>query len=942
MPIYQVKSPSGQVIEIKGESPPSRAIIENIFKQAGLAQDTPIETSPAEQLRQQALGGTLSPEVGQELVAQDEAANIDPRIKLAQASAADPEAMERHGQKLVKEREARVEAGKGTFADTLSRNLFTKEAATPGQAILGASNLLARGLGAMTFQGDLADEDTSLFKEFKQDLTDWSSSREAQNTTADTMIGNLRTTLSSSTEIPEEMKAEIESQIAEIEKSKNSGALTTATDVVGGLMLGIGEDPIVLKSLLKGVVGIGKGVVKKAFPKTVESITQKTLDTTTDRLLKFGVRNKKMIDFIDEQPGKNVKQKLTNIRRRQTGELTPSGKIQDESIEAMFDERTLASLEKNADNIQTELDRVKDVGADVRESIALKKEARKDVAQAEKESGIAEEEIKGIKKKTETEDVAKKVVEDVESEVTATDIVESVINKNKIKNVGFEEAEEIAKQIPVSQLDAIKTTKDMLIKWTGGATKGRTYNADAIALTTELRANASLEEIGALLRKKGYGGELAEPIFRVKRRNVSDLKKSKDILNKAIARNADPTDITTQLSKEAKANIDEVVKRTAGDSFKGIQIAEKAGGETRDAANSLYSAMGIAPTKAGIINETVVKSKAISKLDEFLEKEAKKFADNGFKPTPAMGKKADFAEWKKHFGFDARKEVESRAKKLGITSEAKGKIKEIDVDVKEAQKAIVEASASTKQKIDRYAKQSADQVKKGIKRRITEIRQALSKAKTEKALKGNVASDFRSEVKHFAGEGGFSKNTESFKTFESKYGSKLSDMVEDQAIFSTFNVSPTGKITNAEDLLSSFKGVRVGGVGQGPQVAAFAEGIFNKVYSKLVPFESRLNKAMNKIKASNAQLSKELNRMKKKAIKKGEADPTKEQFRLLMEQNPLVTADIMSSEFKFFDVLSFMDKAFIVQAANSTGNEFTNKQRMSAKRILVSLKKKGK
>jgi hypothetical protein len=37
-----------------------------------------------------------------------------------------------------------------------------------------------------------------------------------------------------------------------------------------------------------------------------------------------------------------------------------------------------------------------------------------------------------------------------------------------------------------------------------------------------------------------------------------------------------------------------------------------------------------------------------------------------------------------------------------------------------------------------------------------------------------------------------------------------------------------------------------------------------------------------------------------------------------------------------------MDKAFIARAAASTGDEFTNKQRMSAKRLLKKLERKGK
>ncbi|MDM8548293.1 hypothetical protein QUF61_17515 [Candidatus Venteria ishoeyi] len=906
--------------------------------------DEPVTESPAEQLRQQALGGTLSPEAGDALVAEDEAMHEDPRIKLAKASAADPEAMERHGQKLVEEREARMGTEAETTADVLSRNIFGKESATPGQAIGTASTIFSRGLGAITQQGDLAEEDTRLLKPFIDDLQEWSSSREAQNTNADAIIKTLNENVRKSIlsgEIPKEKIASTIELIDKLEESKNSGALTTATDVVGGLMLEIGSDPFVLKGLLKGIITAGKKVARKLGTETAETLTQKALDVTSDRLAKFGVRNKKMIDFIEKQPGESVREKLVNIRKRQAGELTPSGQIQDESIEAMFDERTLSSLEKNADNIQAELDRVKDVGADVRENIAIKKEARKDVAQAEKEASTVQAEIAGAERKGAIEAGAEAEAKAIPSEIDSEEVVKQFTKKGKFSgrgtNEAFNEAEKIAKTGKIDVPTRKGLIEEMIASAEGDVDRVVDYT-DIVNKINAINKKAPLAEYKRMLRSQDIDPAFAESFRRIKQGNANDIVAAKRQFNKALSKEGSVDDTIKRAADNFKVEADDVVENALGaEGYEALLSSQELGGKAGNAKKKLFKAMKIDSRKSEVVDD-IDFNDAIANLDEFIDDAATKFAKEGTHKDFSTGGR--FPEWKKHFGIDVEKEVRSRAKKIGIASETKEAVKAVDIDTKKAQKAIVEASASTKQKIDRYAKLSTDQVKKGIKRRVTEIKQALSKAKTDAKLKGNVASDFSKEVRHFADEGGFSKNTDSFKAFKEKYGEKLADMVEDQAIFSTFNVSSSGKISNADNLLSAFKGVRT--AGHGTQYLALAEGVINKAFSKVAPYEWRLNRAMNKIKSTNAQLSKELNRMKKKAIKKGKADPTKEAFSKLMERNPLVTADIMSSEFKFFDVLSLMDKAFIARAAASTGDEFTNKERMSAKRLLKKLEGKGK
>ena len=324
------------------------------------------ETSPAEQLRQQALAGTLTPEVGADLVAQDDAINEDPRIKSAKAQIAEPEAMAEHGRKLVEAREKRVEEGKATAKDKISRWLFTEEAATPLEAIGGASTILMRGAGALAQQGDFTEADTMILKEFKDDLKDWASSREAQNATADSMIKNLQSALDNYKNLPPDMIEQMQAQIDELEDGKNSGALTSAVDVVGSISLDVGSDPFFLVDMLKSALTFGKHIGRKVGRTTAKDVIDKANAAKLQTERNVGIPNKEFVYEVEKLPGKNVKEKLKYLRN----EKVAKGAVQaDGQFKAKYIQDQLETVDQKA--LQKELDALNDSFASSKRNVEV-------------------------------------------------------------------------------------------------------------------------------------------------------------------------------------------------------------------------------------------------------------------------------------------------------------------------------------------------------------------------------------------------------------------------------------------------------------------------------------------------------------------------------------------------------------------------------------------
>ena len=920
----------------------------------GLTPQQPI-TQDAQQI--DTMKGSVTPEIeprpidapntetGQEL------ANRVPRARAAFEAQQNPEASEEHMRNLLDQREERVDKRTQTFGDTFTRNVFGANAATPLEAVGGASTLFLRGLGAMAQQGKFADEDTMLLKVFQKDLTDWSESREAQNTSADEMIAKLRESMNS---LPEIEKVKVQAQIDKAEDDKNSGLLTSSADVVGSILLTLGSDPFVIKSLLKGIFKIGKKAGKtaiKAFnsetaKETAGKIVTKVTGESAERMQKLGLNSNKMLDFLEKQPGIDVKEKLKLLRRRQTGEISAGGKIEDASIQKVFGGENLDKLTKNVDDIQAHLDDFISTSNLNKQKLASSTVEKQGAIKAGKEAEIAKSETKNLKNKAFVEAKAEKEIADIVPDITPESIVERSINKGDIagggKNVGFNAAEKIEKAVPVPKEDQIKLINEALSVSEGSVKGGANFNKEATEIWDKISKTSSKTDVEKAIKATGLKKTgTSETIMRIMEGNTQAIRAGKEELDNILKKGGDLSGLTKQGASKMKASVDDVIKSNTGEDLTKVKINfQTAGGEEKLARDELWKAMGV--TNADVVGNTIKKGEAIDAMDVFLNKEAEAFASNGFKPTTAMKEGGKLMEWKKHFKLDLRKEVNNRARKIDIKSGLKDKIGKIDINTSEAKKTVIDASNKATEKVRALSKLSLNQLTSNIQSRLKEIRKALSKAKTNKDIGENVSERFNSEVNYFASEsGGFSRSTKSFKKFEKNYGKQLADMVEDQAIFLTFDVTPSGSITNSKKILDNFSSMKAVGASTPARTLIFAEGLINTVFKKFLPYESRLNKVMKKITTSNKELVKELKKLRKKALKKGAEDPTKEAFALLVEKSPLVTSDVLASEFKFFNPLTFMDKVTLLNVANSTGNAYTNKERMAAKRLLQKLKKKG-
>jgi len=1044
-------------------------------------------------------------------------------------------------QKQFEEKEKRRKANKLTKSEKLLDVAFTEdvmrnpdlvnpkglEGAVAG--VGGFSSLLARAAGSLIGQGDIEDESTKVFKPLIENTRKWVESREAQNTSADVMIESLRKALDEKA-LTGDQRKRFEAQIEKAEDSKNSGALTTAVDVMNTFSLETISDPAAWLGVIGSAFNIAKGIGKTVFRKTGKELAEKTIGYTDDMFAILGI-DKRMVDFIEKQPGANVKQKLKAIRDRQTGG-TSGGRLEDAEILKKFDERTLKELESNVDEVQKALDEipVEQTGAisgiekdykikelekqseisekkelisktkesiedsieeiekkykpnsaeefikkqkgkrleNVRESvegriklidedIAKLKENQtaraalaRELMQQEKESinhfldqemamisQKAEDRI-GEAKRTLKRDVekiskeTKREIEEMLPEIEAEDIVDAISNERKLNNISFEESNDIGKQIPVSQIDAIKTARDMLVSWTGGVTQGRNYNADAIDLITALRPEASFEEVGALLKKKGYGGELTDAVLRIRRRNVADLKKVNKALSKAQDKAViDPTSPRYEIQQGFKSEISEKVAKIAGpESMAKILEAESKGGQFRDAAESLYSVLGTNAKEMGKLNPNTRRNTLIRKLDNFMDKEAKKLFENGMTQTPIMKEGADLSEWKKLFGVDTKKEIVRRAQRLNKAKTGIEKIKSVEQTAKiteqdikssiaaekteatktaskkkarvtrkarigiaedkanllnvlrekgvsrgslnqrleKAKKDIAEFDANRLNDIKK-AKESAalekkqtisegrksiEQIKKAIsesesdlkriaeekygdinavtkefKKKADEIRSKLKKAQEEYGLAANVVKEFEDVVGRFTRQGGFSKESPKFQEFVLKYGEEMGNLVEDQAVLNFLSVASDGTVTNKRTFTDLF-----GSIGGTPMATKlrWGEKSINKALSKIKPYNTRIERVITKIKKKNKELAKDLNRINKRG---GNIDDA---LKLLNEKQPLMTADILSSEFKFLSPLDFYDKAFLLSVANSTDNTYTAREKMAAKRMLQQVK----
>jgi len=837
--------------------------------------------------------------------------------------------------------------------DDPNAGIFTKA--------FSALGLGTRAVGASVGQGEITDPNTKLLRPLAESLDKWAQSREAQNMSADDMINQLNEGVRKavlSGKIPKETIMEMTKVIDNIEEQKSSGLLTGAVSVVGNISADIASDPLSWVDILKGVISVPSEIISstKSIGKTGMQLAEEAVGKTSDRLAKLGVRNPKMIDYIDAQPGKNVREKLSNIRNRQEGALTSGGKIQEESISSLFDERTLQTLEDNASSIERELEALKGTQKGVSERVIEKGIGRKESLQEAsktKELGIEIEtgekisEVKAIEERSKSAvaDIGRQEVSKIPTEVEPKSVAEKFTRGGEFSgrgiNKAFNEAEELAKAGKIDVATRKNLIGEMVAAIEGDVSRTVDYSEVANYLW-KINKDAPLGDYKRLLLEQKIDPSFAESFRRIKQGNANDIIASKRQFNKILSREGFSLDDTVKKSADNfKAIADDVVVNTMGEEgYKKLLTLQEGGGDFKDARDKLLQVMKTSSGESEIIKK-IDFNDAVENLDKFIDKSTQQYIKTG--SLADVNPDGRFSQWKKHFGIDIEQEVINRAKKLRIgegvdiaedviTKSTKEAISGIEIDKKKAIKALTESTGEARKKIDSYVSQSKEQIQKGFSRRVAETKNELKKAQTEAGMKKNVAKEFKKAVEDFATEGGFSRESPTFKKFQSEYGEKLANMVEDQAIFSVFDVSSTGKIKSTDKVLSSLSGVY--GITPGIRAAKTAESFTDIIIKKTFSYDKRLNSAINKIKSENRELAKTLNKMTKKQGK----DMT-EVIAFLKEKQPLLTADVLTSEFKFLKPLDLMDKSFLTGVATGTISGYTNRERMAAKRMLIRSKR---
>lgn len=586
-----------------------------------------------------------------------------------------------------------------------------------------------------------------------------------------------------------------------------------------------------------------------------------------------------------------------------------------------------------------------------------------------------EEAIKGVDAKLTGEGVS---TEEAISKVTGEGEFSGVG-----KNVGFNEMEELSKAVDVGDKGKKGLLKHMAEVATGGKSEGVNYDAIAEELF-KVKSTASEGDLRKALKaiEKKYEikipKEMSAVYENILKGDVNSLRNIKKDLNAVLAKGGEITSGQKVRAQGFKDHIENISKKaTPEDTWDKILSSKELGGDIGESISTFRQAAGIGSSGDATIIGKIAKPEAISKMDKWIDVAAKEFVENNLK-FPS-GTKAKLLQWKKHLNIDIISEVRKRAKPLekgriaaikssastDIAAAGKEAIKDIGAKSTEAAKKI---KARTVREVSREGAKSRNVVR-NIKRSLVpkrnevieaikgKAKDALERSKIAKsntldelqqtydkasksltkeidALKAkgiDPTGDFQKEVDRFASEGSFQLDSRSMKNFRDKYGDKLADMIPDAGIMAILDVSPKGKVLRNDELFSMFKGLRVAPSATA-KAGAFGEGVINKAYSMVRPYEARLQRALNRIKKTDVLTAKRMNR----AYKKGRvSDKELAQFKSAMNNNPLVTMDMLSQEFKFINPLTVFDKAFLTSVAKSTGNEYTAKQRSAAKRMLA-------
>lgn len=980
MPVYEIEGPDGTIFELEGDTPPTEQELEQVFAQynkepVGL-QNIPYTTQQQDYQQSRVDKFESMPEEKKAEFAKGLASGIQSgfeELGVADDITRQSDRVKADRKKEFAEKEKRRAKGKLTTEEKLLDVAFTEDVTRDpsvavdqsvvggAKAVVGAVGILPRALGSVVQKfrtgefGDISKEETKAFKQEIQAINDWAESRENTNERADEYIDKISSNFRKAVldgSLSEEQLNKMSSVIDKLEDQKTSGVLTTAGDVVGNILFETLSDPLVLKGLIGGVVkGVSRAIPKEIGEKFAKEYTAKTLD----RLSNLGVKSKKMLEYISSKEGDTFREKLANIRLNQPVRTSPSGVALPEDITRELTSETLETLKKNADEIDEILTSTKkeskDAITELETDIATNKENVKSEFDVKESDVRAKAEQERFATKSDIESTKEDIISETEYEKDIIGEVaspEGTVEKftrggefsGRDINKAFKKAEELAGEARIYDNDKKALLNEMIAAIEGDADRVADYS-DVVSEIWKIKKNAPLGDYRRKLTENGLNPNFAESFRNIKKGDIDSVKKAKKEFNDIIQSEYSLGTAMSKSSENFKKKIDEIVENNlTPENYKKLKGLEEEGGKFRDALKSIHEAMGI---KGGTeIISDIKLGDAISKLDEYFDKQAKILASKG--SLSNMGPNGRYSKWKEYFGIDAGQEIINRAKKLGLSERAKKTISYLDkkatktlgeIDVKES--ALISALNKQKQTklsfIDKLKKAEKGKLQSIYDSKINEIKKELARAKSKVSASENVAEDFRKAVEHFADKGQFEVDNV-YREFESKYGSQLAKLIPDQAVLSSLDITAKGKIKDAIEKTNMFlKGYFPS---DAFQKAKFAEGASQRIVNFLRPYDERIDKIVERIKKSNKEVARELNRIKKR----NPGASTDKTVEYLIKNQPFFTMDLVNQEFKNFDVTDFIDEATILGVANGTIRGVTNRERASAKRLEKRLNSK--
>ena len=926
MPVYQVRDPAGQLIEIKGDKPPTRDIVEGVFTQA-FVQEKGGEEQFAEALSKGIGEATQGQEMSFEDVKPesqlDREAEIEFRNVRRRFSGVPwkiPERLLEYDEKgkPIETHKTGLSFGEKTSDVFLTEDVTEDPEAHLGGSVMGLLSFPARVLGAAVLQGDVSEESTKLWKGTIRELNDWAKDRRNRNVNADVMIGNLQKALDMSRNMPPAMLEEIQDEIDRLEDSKNSGVLTTATQVLGNFGLETASDPMFLfdfganlKNLLKSGVGTStragiKGAIaetKAAEKKAIQEIAETKLGTS-----KAG----KVEEFVEAGGGKGTVERLKaqgvdideagisvpeGAFSGQVGKIRKQGKLRDEAAEKQL----LSAKEQEVAEATAELKG---------ETGAIRERARVATEEAPAKIGVAEADVdvsdldRSIKDFRESLTKERKPIEEL-------NLVDKVRATTKLKP---EHKKEIIRDLLKANSGEIPELDDIVSTITEGS-----LIKDVISGTRRSgKPVLSKGEVQKVLRDNDFrkgADDLADAILFINQGDLEGAKKVIDRLDELLVSAVKPTAKQKAIEAASPARTikgkiaefsDDVLQEKVGDEmFKEFKDIEKLGGKKFGAEKTALKAFNISPTEKNIL-EFGGKTEAVKKMRKAIEDEAKDFLSNGLKDTDSM-KEGEWEQWKKFLGKDFRKDIRVKGAKLAegdikkaiesqkLTEDISMQAKDVDVilgtnyakKIENIQKRgeAAKAATATRLPVKRLVKGFEDRIK-AINKRFTkklgklepsqndQITQILKVAKTgddledTKAMTAALKNKFLDAVEDVADGQKNALSLQVLRKIDGSLGTNYEKMAKDAGRAAGFNLDVMGKVRRSSSEGGGIPSVSVSVAGAlGGPAAVKAAGVSQLARKVAVGVKGRKAeralKEIFKLKKASAKRSSEL----RKALK---------------------------------------------------------------------------